>query len=146
MSQDFILGDETLWNPSNGASRLFLRQVELFEAELGLPSGIGPMECDESRIDPALFGAFTHALLARHRRTTHTVILTLSEGFTTTVLVLAERAGIDLDWAELAAPPRGPRSDVQISAGTGMPTPATPEAWATSLREKAARLSRHMAR
>ncbi|WP_254882141.1 DUF6086 family protein [Streptomyces sp. NA03103] len=37
----FELGDETLWNPSNGAGRLFMRQVEVFEAELGLPSGIG---------------------------------------------------------------------------------------------------------
>ncbi|WOX17170.1 DUF6086 family protein [Streptomyces sp. N50] len=37
----FDAGDETLWNPSNGAGRLFLRQLELFEAELKLPSGIG---------------------------------------------------------------------------------------------------------
>ncbi|MEU9400455.1 DUF6086 family protein [Streptomyces sp. NPDC048242] len=149
MSQDFILGDETLWNPSNGAARLFLRQVELFEAELGLPSGIGPMECDEARIDPALFGTFVHALLTRHRRTSHTshtIILTLSEGFTATALALAERAGIELDWAELAAMPRGARSDVQISVGTGMSTPAEPDAWAAALREKAAYVSRHMAR
>jgi len=34
MSQYFDLGDETLWNPSNGASRLFRSQVAVFEAEL----------------------------------------------------------------------------------------------------------------
>jgi hypothetical protein len=43
MSQYFDMGEETLWNPSNGASRLFQRQVAVFESELGLPSGIGPM-------------------------------------------------------------------------------------------------------
>ena len=40
MSMYFELGDETLWNPSTNAGRLFMRQVEVFEAELGLPSGI----------------------------------------------------------------------------------------------------------
>ncbi|WP_245985008.1 DUF6086 family protein, partial [Streptomyces tateyamensis] len=34
MSQYYNMGDETLWNPSNGASRLFLRQVAVFEEEL----------------------------------------------------------------------------------------------------------------
>ncbi|MFF7023209.1 DUF6086 family protein [Streptomyces klenkii] len=29
-------------NPSNGASRLFMSQVSVYQAELGLPSGIGP--------------------------------------------------------------------------------------------------------
>ncbi|MFI2430763.1 DUF6086 family protein [Streptomyces sp. NPDC018693] len=42
MSMYFELGDETLWNPSNGVGRLFLRQVEVFEAELKLPSGNQP--------------------------------------------------------------------------------------------------------
>ncbi|MEU9635820.1 DUF6086 family protein [Streptomyces tendae] len=41
MSMYFCIDGETLWNPSNGAGRLFLRQVEVFEAELNLPSGIG---------------------------------------------------------------------------------------------------------
>jgi hypothetical protein len=41
MSMYFDIGDETLWNPSNGAGRLFLWQVEVFEAELGLPPGTG---------------------------------------------------------------------------------------------------------
>ncbi|MFD8805415.1 DUF6086 family protein [Streptomyces sp. NPDC059597] len=146
MSQDFLLGDETLWNPSNGAARLFCRQVEVFEAELTLPSGIGPMRGDESRLDLSLFTPFVHALLARHCRTSHAVILSLSEGFTATVLVLAERAGVDVDWAELAAMPQGARSDVQVGAGTGMATPAEPDARAGALRERAAYLSRRMAR
>ncbi|WP_338146050.1 DUF6086 family protein [Streptomyces scabichelini] len=78
MSQCFDIGDETLWNPSNGASRLFRRQVELFEAELELSSGIGPMENDECQIDPITFETFVNALLAQHRRTSHAIVLALS--------------------------------------------------------------------
>lgn len=97
MSQYFELGDTTLWNPSTGVARLFLRHVALFEAELGLASGIGPMENDECPITPDAFAAFVDALLARHRKTSHAIMLALSEGFTATALVLAERAGIRVD-------------------------------------------------
>ena len=47
MSQYFDMGNETLWNPSNGAAQLFVRQVRLYEDVLGVSSGIGPMENDE---------------------------------------------------------------------------------------------------
>ncbi|OEJ97593.1 DUF6086 family protein [Streptomyces thermolilacinus] len=71
MSEYCNLGGETLWNPSQGASRMFRRHVALFEAELGLPSGIGSMgDSDEFRIDPAALATFVTALLERHRRTT----------------------------------------------------------------------------
>lgn len=39
MSQYYDVGDQTLWNPSNGASRLFMSQVSVYQAELGLPAG-----------------------------------------------------------------------------------------------------------
>ncbi|CAL9526055.1 hypothetical protein SUDANB1_03923 [Streptomyces sp. enrichment culture] len=146
MSQYFDMGEETLWNPSNGASRLFQRQVAVFEAELGLPSGIGPMVNDECQIAPGAFETFVNALLAQHRRTSHAIVLALSEGFTATVLVLAERAGIAIDWAHLGAAPDGPPQDVQVSAPTGMSTPAEGGAWGTGLREKARELSRRMPR
>ncbi|MGH4034125.1 DUF6086 family protein [Actinomycetota bacterium Odt1-20B] len=96
MSQYFGVGDETLWNPSNTVARLFLRQVAVFEAELGLPSGIGPMENDECDIAPDVLGEFAHALLAHYRRTHHPVLAALSEGFLATLLVLAQRAGTDV--------------------------------------------------
>ncbi|MEU5888087.1 DUF6086 family protein [Streptomyces sp. NPDC047461] len=96
MSQYFDVGDETLWNPSNGAARLFLRHVRLYEQELGVASGFGPMENDECKIDPAVFGAFVDALLERHDRTRHAVVDALSEGFVATVLVLAERARVEV--------------------------------------------------
>lgn len=58
MSMYFDVGDETLWNPSNGAGRLFMRQVEVFEAELKLPSGIGQGrywgDPDTFEVDPAV--------------------------------------------------------------------------------------------
>lgn len=122
MSQYFDMGDETLWNPSNGAARMFQRQVASFEAELELSSGIGPMENDECQIDPITFEAFVDALLAQHRRTSHASVPALCEGFTATVLVLAERAGIRVDWAELESGSRG--SGLREKArelGRGMP-------------------------
>ncbi|MGW2375439.1 DUF6086 family protein [Kitasatospora sp. NPDC001683] len=97
MSQYYELGGETLWNPATGASRLFLRQLADFEAELELPSGIGPMVNDEARIDPVAFGAFARALLVWYQRTTHGVIRALSAGFVATTLALAERAGVAVD-------------------------------------------------
>jgi hypothetical protein len=146
MSQYFDVGEETLWNPSNGAARLFQRQVAVFELELGLRSGIGPMVNDECQIDPGAFETFVNALLAQHRRTSHAIVLALSDGFTATVLVLAERAGITIDWAHLGAAPDGPLEDVQVSALAGMSTPAEGGAWGAGLREKARELSRRMPR
>ncbi|SCD49604.1 DUF6086 family protein [Streptomyces sp. DvalAA-19] len=144
MSQYFDMGDTTPWNPSNGASRMFQRQVAVFEAELGLPSGIGPMENDECQISPKPFETFANALLAEHRRTSHTIWLALSDGFTATVLVLAERAGIKVDWAQHGATPEAPFEDVQVSTVTGMSAPADGEVWAEGLREKARQLGQRM--
>ncbi|WP_432758371.1 DUF6086 family protein [Streptomyces virginiae] len=59
---------------------------------------------------------------AQHRRTSRAVVLALSEGFTATVVVLAERAGIRVDRERLGAAPDGPREDVQVSAA-GMAAP-----------------------
>ncbi|MDT9687672.1 DUF6086 family protein [Streptomyces sp. P9(2023)] len=146
MSQYFDMGDETLWNPSNGASRMFLRQVAVFEAELELPSGLGPMENDECQIDRAVFETFVDALLARHRRTSHGILLALSEGFTATVLALAERAGIRVDWEQLGSGLPGGLEDVQVSAATGMSAPPEAGPWGAGLRERARELGRHMAR
>ena len=142
MSQYFELGDQTLWNPSNGASGLFLRQVAVFEAELKLPSGIGPMTADECQIDPVAFGAFVNALLAQHRRTRHAIMLALSEGFTATVLVLAERAGIHVRWTELANEPGPELRDVQVPLAPSVDG----QTWAHQLREKSRELDRRMPR
>ncbi|GGU61239.1 hypothetical protein GCM10010211_27730 [Streptomyces albospinus] len=60
-----------------------------------MPSGIGPMRSDEYRIDPADVAAFVEALLARRRRTTHGVMIALSDGFLATVPALAARAGTE---------------------------------------------------
>lgn len=146
VSQYFDVGDETLWNPSNGASRMFQRQVAAFEAEVELPSGIGPMENDECQIDPVVFEVFVNALLARHRSTSHAVMLALSEGFTATVVVLAERAGIRVDWERLGAAPAAPFENVQVSGVAGLSAPAEGEAWGAGLRARAWELRRRMPR
>ncbi|WP_225891209.1 DUF6086 family protein [Streptomyces dioscori] len=135
MSQYYDLGDRTLWNPSNGASRLFMNQITVYQAEVSLPSGIGPMEADECQIDPIAFAAFVDALLAWHSGTRHAVMATLSEGFVATVLALAEAANIEVDWqaAERA------ESDY-------LKTASDPHAqkWTAALREKSRGLVRHM--
>ncbi|BDM69714.1 hypothetical protein HEK616_32010 [Streptomyces nigrescens] len=146
MSQYFDLGDTTLWNPSNGPSRMFQRHIAVFEAELQLPSGIGPMENDECKIDPATFETFVNALLAQQRKTSHAILLALSEGFTATVLVLAERAGISVDWAQLGSAPQDALKDGQASVVTAMSAPAEGRAWGAGLREKARELGQHMPR
>ncbi|MGY5128245.1 DUF6086 family protein [Streptomyces nigrescens] len=141
MSQYFDMGDRTLWNPSNGASRLFMSQVHVYQNEVGLPSGIGPREADGCQIDPTIFKAFVDALLAWHRRTSHAVMATLSEGFVVTVLVLAERAGIEVNWRPADFAEGGELKDVQV--------PTVPdcseEAWAAALRQKSRELGRFMA-
>ncbi|WP_329336624.1 DUF6086 family protein [Streptomyces sp. NBC_00663] len=113
MSQYFDIGHQTLWNPSNGAARLFLRHVRLYEEELGVPSGFGPMENDECKIDPAVFETYVNAVLDLHDRTRHSIIDALSEGFVATVLVLAERAGIEVRRPVVTDRLTG-RTDVQV--------------------------------
>ncbi|MFH9686987.1 DUF6086 family protein [Streptomyces sp. NPDC017413] len=129
------MGDRTLWNPSNGASQLFTRQVALYQAELGLASGIGPMEADECQIDASAFAAYADALLAWHGVTRHAVMATLSQGFVATVLALAEKANIEVDWraAESA------ESDHLKIAG-----PHAKE-WTAALRQQVRELTRSLA-
>ncbi|MFD3704675.1 DUF6086 family protein [Nocardia sp. NPDC058658] len=98
MSQYYDVDNQTLWNPSNTASKLFLYQVRLFEEELDLQSGIGPMKSDESRVAPVVLEQFVNALLAWRERTNHAVIQALTDGFVATMLVLAERAGVEVRW------------------------------------------------
>lgn len=145
MSQYVDLGQRTLWNPSHGAAALFLRQTAVFEAELGLSSGIGPMEADECQIDPIVFETFANALLTRHHGTQHGVILALSEGFIATTLVLAERAGIALCWTATA--PDGERlQDLQLSHRTSAPPHSAAVSAMARLRARVRELDRCMAR
>ncbi|MFJ8659353.1 DUF6086 family protein [Streptomyces sp. NPDC093795] len=141
MSQYHDMGDQTLWNPSNGASRLFMSQVSVYQAELGMPSGIGPMRADECQIDPRMFKEFVDALLAWHRRTSHAVMAALSEGFVATMLVLAERAGIEVHWQPAGFAEGGGLKDVQVPAAPV----SSEEAWAATLQCKSRALGRFMA-
>ncbi|MFB8201493.1 DUF6086 family protein [Kitasatospora purpeofusca] len=146
MSQYYDMGDETLWNPSTGASRLFLRQVAVFEEELSLPSGIGPMEADECQIDPAVLGVFANALLARHRQTHHAVVRALSEGFVLTLLALAERADIEVHWESPRPTPAAELRDTQIPVTACSPVGEKQGAWGVELHRKVQELDRSMAR
>ncbi|MEU8625557.1 DUF6086 family protein [Streptomyces sp. NPDC048669] len=141
MSQYYDMGDQTLWNPSNEVSRLFMSQVSVYQAELGLPSGIGPMQADECQIDPLVFKEFVDALLAWHRRTSHAVMAALSEAFVATVLVLAERADTEVNWLPADFTEDAGLKDVQVPAA-----PVSSEAaWAAALQRKSRELGRFMA-
>lgn len=141
LSQYYELGGVTLWNPSNGASRLFLRQVAAFEEEVGLFSGIGPMQADEAEVDLSSFEAFVGAVLAWRARTGHAVIQALSDGFIATCLVLADRAGAAPRWPEPAAGDANGSHDLQVRT---LVTPG--ESWQTRVREQAAALAGFMPR
>ncbi|MGW1069653.1 DUF6086 family protein [Streptomyces aureus] len=145
---DFELGEETLWDPSNGAGRLFMRQIEVFEAELGLPSGIGQGrfwgDPDTLAVDPVLYEEFVQHLVAWHCGTGHRVILALSEGFVAAAVALARRAGIEvvIPGPEVDAMAGGARFDVQVPPG---PRPQ-PGAVAEALSGRAGEMDRWMAR
>ncbi|MGW2399483.1 DUF6086 family protein [Kitasatospora sp. NPDC001664] len=140
MSQYYMVGDETLWNPSNGASGLFRQQVDVFQEELGLFAGISRMRADEAQVSPPVLGVFAQALLDRHLRTGHAVIRALSEGFVLTTLVLADRAGVGPGWEPTGSGPAWELRDVQVPA-----RPVT-DGQVGELRLKAAELSLAMAR
>ncbi|MGP4094263.1 DUF6086 family protein [Nonomuraea sp. KM90] len=118
MSQYFRIGDQVLWNPSNGVARLFMRSAEALAPETGLPTGLGPMESDECEIDLTAFTAFVGALIDRYERTNHPILHSLMDGFIATALVLVERAG-----AELPPPGAddGSRRDIQASKESTWP-------------------------
>ncbi|WP_329333167.1 DUF6086 family protein [Streptomyces sp. NBC_01352] len=148
MSMYFDIGDETLWNPSNGAGRLFLRQVEVFEAELNLPSGIGQGKYwgdpDTLEVDPAVYAEFARGLVAWHCRTGHAVILALSEGFVATAVALARRAGIEVEMPELGPGEvcGGVQHEVQVPASPRTGSAAV----VTALDTRAREMDRWMAR
>ncbi|MDF3142989.1 MULTISPECIES: DUF6086 family protein [unclassified Streptomyces] len=148
MSMYFDIGDKTLWNPSNGAGRLFLRQVEVFEAELKLPSGIGQGKYggdpDTLEVDPAVYAEFARGLVAWHCRTGHSVILALSEGFVAMAVALARRAGIEVEIPEPGPGHMcgGVQHDVQVP---GSPRTAS-AAVVTALDTRAREMDRWMAR
>ncbi|MGW0194113.1 DUF6086 family protein [Nonomuraea sp. NPDC003201] len=112
MSQYFQVGDQVLWNPSNGVAGLFMRSAEALAPETGLPTGLGPMVSDECEVDLAAFAAFVSALIERYERSNHPILHSLMEGFIATALVLVERGG-----AKLPVPRAndGGWRDVQVS-------------------------------
>jgi hypothetical protein len=139
MSMYFNAGDETLWNPSSGSGLLFLRQLQVFEAELGLPSGIGQGahwgDPDPLEVDPAAYGEFTRALVSRHCGTSNSVVLALSEGFVAIALALARRAGIEVE-VPGPAPVTGNEDDRRgVHVGGPRPVPAVAHALEARARE-----------
>ncbi|MEV0856259.1 DUF6086 family protein [Nocardia fluminea] len=143
MSQYYEMDGTTLWNPSNGASRLFLNQAKFFEEELGLPSGIGPMKSDVCEVTPVVLEIFLATALAWRGRTDHAVVQALSDGFLATLLVIAERAGITTSWAAPAGGETGGMHDVQGRSGPLSGHDGEFE-WSVAVRERARQLDNFM--
>jgi hypothetical protein len=92
---------------------VFLGLVRLFEDELSLASGVGPMEADECQVDVERFGTFAQALLTYRGASNHQILHALTDGFVITVLALAERAGAEVRPSRLG----GRQHDVQVGSG-----------------------------
>ncbi|GAA2216080.1 DUF6086 family protein [Nonomuraea monospora] len=137
MSQYYQVGEQVLWNPSNGVSALFLRSADALAPETGLPTGLSPMENDECQIDLEVFTAFVSALVERYERTNHPILHALMEGFIATALVLVQRGGAELHRSELDG-----WRDVQVSG----PATRLPEGSAGRWAELTARHARAMPR
>ncbi|MET9341517.1 DUF6086 family protein [Nonomuraea sp. NPDC003804] len=108
MSQYFKVGDQVLWNPSNGVAGLFMRSAEAVAPETGLSTGLGLMDNDECEIDLPAFAAFVTALVDRYEHSNNRILHSLMEGFIATALVLVERGGVELpasdaddDWKDV---------------------------------------------
>jgi hypothetical protein len=96
MSQYFQVGDVVLWNPASRVAELFVRTSEAVAPTVGLQSGIASVVADEYEIDLDTFTVFVDALVHRYLSTSHTILGSLLEGFTATVIVMVERAGRSL--------------------------------------------------
>ena len=137
MSQYYQAGDIVLWNPSSGVSRVFLGQVRLFEDELSLASGVGPMEADECQVDLEQFKTFAQALLTYGGASNHQILHALTDGFLITVLALTERAGAEVRASRFD----GRQHDIQVGSGQA-PSVETED----ELRQRAHALLRFMPR
>ena len=137
MSQYYQADDTVLWNPSSGLSRVFLGQVRLFEDELSLASGVGPMEADACHVEFEHFRTFAEALLTYREASNHQILHALMDGFVITVLALAERAGIEVRPSRFD----GGQHDVQVDDRQA-PSVATED----ELRQRAHAMLRFMPR
>ena len=143
VSQYFQVGDQTLWNPSNGPGTLFVSVAKALEPVAELPSGIGvgrwgPGDPDCHGIDLDAFTRFTDALVRRYRSSNHLILQSLMEGFIATAIVLVERGGGTV--RALSEQPGTNTQDVQIGA-TGPVAKADPD----RLTQRAAEHSAAMA-
>jgi hypothetical protein len=117
VSQYFEVGEQTLWNPSNGPGVLFVSVAKALEPVAELPSGIGvgrwgPGDPDCHGIDLDAFTRFTDALVRRYRSSSHLILRSLMEGFIATAIVLVERGGGTVP--ALSEQPGADTQDVQI--------------------------------
>jgi hypothetical protein len=116
---------------------VFLGQVRLFEDELSLASGVGPMKADECQIDVEQFSTFAQSLLTYCGASDHQILHALTDGFVITVLALAERAGAEVRPSRFD----GRQYDVQVGSRHALSVET-----ADDMRQRAGAMLRFMPR
>jgi Family of unknown function (DUF6086) len=94
MSQNFKVHGTTIWNPSNGVARVFVRQAEALEPIAGKKSGLRAVISDDTyEVDVPAMEDYVTALLEQYFRSRHTLYRMMVGGVLKTCLVLLDRAG-----------------------------------------------------
>lgn len=91
-----VLVDQTrVWDVSYPLGNMFIQQARALESSTSLDSGIGDIANDECRIDGGSFSKFLEQLVSIHSGS-HTPVQDLVGGFLGIGLVLARRAGLEV--------------------------------------------------
>ena len=99
MSYIFTIADtdEDVWEPALAVGQLFMGGVDaLGSLILRVPSGLDDVSGDWVMVDTGAYGEFVHAALHRRGRATHSEFLTMLDGLLPVMIMLADRAGIEL--------------------------------------------------
>lgn len=118
MSQNFVVGEQMVWNPSNGPGQLFVRSADALAPVAGLPTGIRqahPGDPDEWAIDMPVFEAFVDALVDRYQWSAHLVMRSLMEGCAAALLEVSRSS------AATSGAPGAPATAVR-RPGCGVPS------------------------
>ncbi|MEV0610179.1 DUF6086 family protein [Polymorphospora rubra] len=100
MSCYFQVGEQIVWNPSNGVAHLFVDQSMAISRLIGHESGVGAIIQDECQIEVDAFQRFVQLLVNTYQESNHTVLRALVRGYLGMSLALAARIGGRVEIAE----------------------------------------------
>ena len=95
--------DDDVWEPALAVGQLFMGGVEaLGSLVLRTPSGLDDVSGDWVMVDTVAYGAFVEAALKRRGGTTHSEFITMLDGLLPVMIMLADRAGVEITPTTLA--------------------------------------------